>query len=179
GRTAAQDGCEVAFARVGLELVDAPDEPRAVEAAARGDAECRLRPVTLAAPDVRHPDPAHGGGQNALLPVGQHRDGERIGEALDVRGLPVGEVEQLSGGAGGSGAGGGAGGACAGWVAAGPGASGGCGSGGASRCWRSKARFSSACAVNVSFARKDATSFAPIRPAAVTARISGVAHDAG
>ena len=84
-------------------------------------------------------------------------------------------------GAGASTGGGGAGGACAGSVTTGSGATGGCtgGSGGASRCWRSKARFSSACAVNVSFARKDATSFAPIRPAAVTARISGVAHDAG
>ena len=98
GRPAAEDGGEVALVGVGLELVDPPDEPRAVVAAARGDAERRLRPVGRAAPDVRHPDPADGGREDPLLPVGERGQCEGVGEALDARGLPVVEVEHLRGG---------------------------------------------------------------------------------
>ena len=49
----------------------------------------------------------------------------------------------------------------------------------ASRCLRSKTRFSSACAVSGSRGAKGGDVVAPIRPAAVTARICGVGPGAG
>src|SRR3954453_9282466 len=60
-RPAAESRGKGALVRVGLELVHAPDESRAVIAAARGDAELRLRAVARAAPDVGHPDAGNGG----------------------------------------------------------------------------------------------------------------------
>src|SRR5206468_1870913 len=50
---------------------------------------------------------------------------------------------------------------------------------GVSRCLRANARSSSACAVSGSLARKEATSCAPISPAAATARICGAAQEVG
>src|SRR5262249_23281536 len=47
---------ERALVRVLLELVDAPDEARAVVAAARVDSELGLCAVLRPTPDVRHPD---------------------------------------------------------------------------------------------------------------------------
>ena len=51
--------------------------------------------------------------------------------------------------------------------------------GGASTCCRPNARLASACAVRVPFGRNLAGSDVPIRPCAVTARISGAAQSAG
>src|SRR5262249_16680496 len=74
---------------VALELVDAPDESRAVVAAARRDAEVDLRPVARASPDVRHPDLREGDIEDLALPVVDHRQGERAGEALHLADLPA------------------------------------------------------------------------------------------
>src|SRR5207248_3769454 len=75
--------------RIALELVDAPDEPRAVVTAACWDAEVDLRTVARPAPDVRHPDFRDRDRQDLALPVVQLREGERVGETLHLGDLPA------------------------------------------------------------------------------------------
>src|SRR5439155_22675241 len=67
-------------------FVYTPDEPRAVETAPIGDSEKHLRVLGRAAPDVRVADEVHRAGEHAVLPSGQVRQGEAIGEGVD----PVG-----------------------------------------------------------------------------------------
>src|SRR2546423_4692746 len=76
-RAPAEHVGEGAFAVVALELVDAPDEPRAVEAASRPDAERGLGALARAPPDVREADERERGGQDPLLPGREHGEGER------------------------------------------------------------------------------------------------------
>src|SRR4051812_42688045 len=94
-RPAAERRGQRARAGIPLELVDAPDEARAVVAAARRHAERRLRAVRLAAPDVGHADLRDGAVEDPPLPVGERRQGEGLRRGLDARDLPVGEVEDL------------------------------------------------------------------------------------
>src|SRR5439155_4803453 len=111
GRSSAQDVGECALAVVALELVHAPDEAGAVEAATRLDAEGRLGALARAAPDVRVADEGEGGGEDAALPRRQRRENERRGRGLDGGNLAAAEAEDARRGIGRLGPGGGVGGA--------------------------------------------------------------------
>src|SRR3954453_15719262 len=80
-------------AGVGLQLVDAPHEAGAVEAAVGLDAEGRLRLLARAAPDVREADEADGCVQPFRLPGGEGRQLEGRGPVLDRLGLPAAETQ--------------------------------------------------------------------------------------
>src|SRR6266487_5364377 len=78
-----------------LELVDAPDEARAVETTWSLDASRRLGILAGATPDVGVADETNGGFQDARLPGRQTRQLERLCELLDPCGLPAGEAQDL------------------------------------------------------------------------------------
>src|SRR5207253_7729734 len=82
---------------VGLQLVDPPDEAGAVEAAARRDAEERLLLLARPTPDVREADEREGGVEDALLPRGVRREGERRRGVLHPLRLVAGEREDAGG----------------------------------------------------------------------------------
>src|SRR5262249_13551908 len=100
---------EGSLVRVALELVHAPDEARAVVAAARGDAEVDLGAVARAAPDVRHPDLRERDREDLALPVVELRERKGRREARALGDLPAvgeeAEVEDLRGRVRGLGAG--------------------------------------------------------------------------
>ena len=77
GGSAAQDIRQLRGAGIGLDLVDAPDEPGAVESALRLGAVRRLGRLALAAPDVGVADEPDGGRQDLALPRSQQRKLER------------------------------------------------------------------------------------------------------
>src|SRR6478672_9971718 len=78
-----------------LELVDAPDEARAVEASRSLDAGRRLGVLAGATPDVGVTDEANSSFQDACLPGRENWQLERLNESLDIRGLPAGEAQDL------------------------------------------------------------------------------------
>src|SRR3712207_7636487 len=82
--------------RPALELVDAPDEARAVEAAARGDAEERLRRLRHPAPHVRVAGEPHRALQHAALPVRQRRHVEPDGPLVRTLEIRRGEREETA-----------------------------------------------------------------------------------
>src|SRR5580765_4637357 len=67
GRAALDDVREVRGAGIRVELVDVPDEARAVEAARSADSERSLWPLARAAPDVREADQRDGCVQDLRL----------------------------------------------------------------------------------------------------------------
>src|SRR5207302_4305512 len=68
GRAALDRLGEVPFARIRLELVDAPDEARAIEPARCSDAERRLTSLARPAPDIGVTDEPHRRVEDPLLP---------------------------------------------------------------------------------------------------------------
>src|SRR4051812_2570162 len=95
GRPALQGGCERALAGVGLELVNAPHEAGAVEAAGRLDAEGRLLGLARAAPHVRIADEPNRGFQDSHLPGRVRWQFDALGELGHLLGLPVAETQDL------------------------------------------------------------------------------------
>src|SRR5207302_10356574 len=79
GGAAAEDIRKLRRARIRLDLVYAPGEARAVEAAARLRAEGRVRRLALAAPHVWEADEADRSREHASLPwrQGRKREGRR------------------------------------------------------------------------------------------------------
>ena len=93
GRASFDRRVERRAAGIGLKLVDAPDEPRAVETAASLDAERRLGVLARAAPDVGIADEAGGGVEYAHLPRAEVGERECRGSVLDVLLLPTAEMQ--------------------------------------------------------------------------------------
>ncbi len=82
GRAPSQHARKAPLARIRRQLVDAPDEARAVEAAGRRDAEQRLLGRARPAPDVRVADVGDRRRQDAALPR------REVGQREGGRGLP-------------------------------------------------------------------------------------------
>src|SRR3954471_10286238 len=78
GRASLEGGRQCGAARVGLELVDAPDESRAIEAPGCLDAERSLRLLARSAPDVGGGDEAGCGLQHPVLPRGERGQHEGV-----------------------------------------------------------------------------------------------------
>src|SRR5262249_54922997 len=97
-RAAVDHLTETGSARVALELVDAPDEARAVRPAARLDSERRLRAFARPAPDVRVADEGDRLAQDRRLPRGQRGEAEGARRRTDAVDLVVAEPEDPSGG---------------------------------------------------------------------------------
>src|SRR3954471_18309119 len=97
GRPSLEGGRECGATRIGLELVDAPDEPRAIEAPAGLDAERSLRLLARSAPDVGVADEAGCGLQHPVLPRRESGQHEGVCELLDLLRLPVAEAQDLGG----------------------------------------------------------------------------------
>src|SRR5919109_861975 len=93
----ADGGAEALAAWVRLEPVDAPREPRAVEAAARPDAEHRLLGARGPAPDVRIADQVERGLKDPPLPGRVHGELELRRDLLHRPDLPAREAEDLRG----------------------------------------------------------------------------------
>jgi hypothetical protein len=85
-------------ARVTLKLVDPPHVARAIETAARGHAEERLRARARPAPDVRIADQVDRGLQDLALPGRVLRKFERGCQGLDTARVPVAEAQHRRGG---------------------------------------------------------------------------------
>src|SRR5262249_20623406 len=93
-----EDVRELSFVRIRLELVDAPDEARAVEAAVYLPPVRRVRRLALAAPDVGKADESHRGVEDLLLPGRVDRQDERLCGFLDRGDVPLAELEDARGG---------------------------------------------------------------------------------
>src|SRR6266540_5604245 len=88
---------EPARAGIRLELVDAPDEAGAIEAAGCLMSEWGLGALARPAPDVGVADEAERSGEDALLPSRERRQDERGGGVASVLRLPAVEAEHLGG----------------------------------------------------------------------------------
>ena len=106
GRAALEGRGERVGAGVGLQLVDAPDEAGAVEAARHllAGRERVLRPLARPAPDVGVADEGDRRLEQVVLEAGHGRELERRGELCHPVGLPAAEGEDARGGEGGLGA---------------------------------------------------------------------------